>query len=154
MSMQPATRTSKHPLGGISGDWRRRLLRFHLPLALASVLVLLLFETLPRFDASAYTALDMHSSEPFPQGREPMDMQDMDMDRGGDHDGPMDESADQPAEGHNGDRSARSTPAATAYPSGQPAGDHGGGQPAGDHGGDQPAEDHGGDEAEGMGGDS
>ncbi|MDQ3780882.1 MAG: hypothetical protein M3354_10105 [Chloroflexota bacterium] len=87
MSIQPANRSSKHPLGGISRDWRGRFLRFHVPLALASALVLVLFITLPRFDASAYPALDRHSSGPFPQqedGRMDMDMEDTDMDHGGD----------------------------------------------------------------------
>ncbi len=81
--MQPATRSSKPPLGGISRDWRHRLLRFHVPLALASVLVFVVFITLPSFDRSAYPALDMHSSGPFPQAAD-MDMEDMEMDDGGD----------------------------------------------------------------------
>ena len=33
------------------GDWPRRLLRYHLPLAIASTVVLVLFMTLPAFDA-------------------------------------------------------------------------------------------------------
>jgi hypothetical protein len=112
-SMQPATRSSNQQLAGSSGDWRHRLLRFHVPLALASALVLVLFMTLPPFDASAYPTLDMGSSGAFPQeaveGGQmdggPMDMDDgdgmggagprdherdqdepMDMDRGGDQD--------------------------------------------------------------------
>ena len=40
--MQPTIRSSNQPLGGTSGDWHRRLLRFHLPLALASVMVIFL----------------------------------------------------------------------------------------------------------------
>lgn len=52
MSTQLATRSSQHPLGGTSGGWRHRLLRFHVPLALASALVLVLFMTLPAFDVS------------------------------------------------------------------------------------------------------
>ncbi len=128
-SMQSATRSSNQQVGGSSGDWRHRLLRFHVPLVLASALVLVLFFTLPRFDASAYPALDMHSSAPLPQGRETMDMQDMDLDRSGDHDGPMGEGADQS--------------------------NHGGGQTGPmREGADQPAGDHGGNEAERMGGDS
>lgn len=49
MSRQPATRSSSQPLGGTSGDWRRRLLRFHVPLALASAVVLVLWMSLPLF---------------------------------------------------------------------------------------------------------
>jgi len=53
MRNQQATRTSKPSRG--SGDLRRRLVRHHVPLALASGVVLLLFMTVPRFDASKYT---------------------------------------------------------------------------------------------------
>ena len=154
MTLQPPTRSSKPPLGGIRGDWRCRLLRFHVPIALASALVLALFLTLPSFDANAYAHVDIFSGA-FPQERQrgeggPMDHEgdqdsQMELEQGGDQNGTMDESGDQPAGDHGGDRSARSTPAATPDPSGQPAGDHGG---------DQPARDHGGDETEGMGGDS
>jgi methionine sulfoxide reductase heme-binding subunit len=49
VSMQPATRSSNQPLGGASGGWHRRLLRFHLPLALASAVVIFLWMTLPLF---------------------------------------------------------------------------------------------------------
>jgi hypothetical protein len=35
-----------------SGDLRRRLLRHHVPLALASAVVLVLFMTVPPFDAT------------------------------------------------------------------------------------------------------
>jgi sulfoxide reductase heme-binding subunit YedZ len=78
--MQPATRSSKQPLGGRSGDWRHRLLRFHLPLALASALVLVLFMTLPLFDATGHS-VDISSSA-FPQQRVRGSM-----DAGGEHGG-------------------------------------------------------------------
>ena len=67
MQLQPATRTSKHPLGGISGDWRRRLIRFHAPLALASALILVLFLTLPDFDVGAYSVMNTRSGATLPQ---------------------------------------------------------------------------------------
>jgi methionine sulfoxide reductase heme-binding subunit len=63
--MQPATRSSNRPLKG--GDWRRRLLRHHVPLALASALVLVAFMTLPPFDPQAYPQTDMGSGAAFPQ---------------------------------------------------------------------------------------
>ena len=91
--MQPTTRSSKQPLGGIRRDWRRRFLRFYVPLALASALVLVLFIKLPSFDRSAYPALDMHSSGPFPQAAD-MDMEDMEMDDGGDGAEQMDDGGD------------------------------------------------------------
>jgi sulfoxide reductase heme-binding subunit YedZ len=48
------------------GDLRRRLLRHHLPLAVASAVVLLLFMGLPRFDASKYPQADIFSGT-FPR---------------------------------------------------------------------------------------
>lgn len=121
--MQAATPSSKHPLGGISRDWRRRLLRFHIPIALVSTLALVLFMTLPRFDASAYPGLDMHSSGWFPQSRGAGGSMDMDMDMDMNHD-------ENEADG--GDDS-----------------DHGGGQ-AGSMGDDQNNSqgEHGGDQSE------
>jgi methionine sulfoxide reductase heme-binding subunit len=56
--MQPATRSSKQPpgqpLGGSSGDWRHRLLRFHVPLAIASAVVIFLWMSLPLFQAAGH----------------------------------------------------------------------------------------------------
>lgn len=96
MNGQPAIRLSRPPLGGISGDWRHRLLRFHVPIAFASALVLALFLTLPRFDANEYPHADIFSGA-FPQERQrgeggPMEHEGgqggrMDMEQGGDHDG-------------------------------------------------------------------
>lgn len=64
MSMEVAIRSSNQPRS--SGDWPHRLLRYHLPLALASAGVLLLFMTLPAFDVSAYPPGDIRSGT-FPQ---------------------------------------------------------------------------------------
>jgi hypothetical protein len=96
MNAQPASRLSRPPLGGIGGDWRRRLLRFHVPIALASVLVLALFLTLPRLDPNEYPHADIFSGA-FPKERQrgeggPMEHKGgqsgpMDMEQGGDHDG-------------------------------------------------------------------
>jgi methionine sulfoxide reductase heme-binding subunit len=70
--MQPAVRSLNQPLGGTSGDWRRRLLRFHLPLALASATVIFLWMSLPLFQAAGHqgptradTTAGLHQS---PQG--------------------------------------------------------------------------------------
>lgn len=52
--MQP-TSSSRQPLGGTRRGLRRRLFRFHLPLAAASSLVLLAFMTLPSFDPEAHS---------------------------------------------------------------------------------------------------
>jgi sulfoxide reductase heme-binding subunit YedZ len=78
--------TSNQPLG-TSGDLRRRFLFHHVPLALASAGVLVLFMSLPLFDASKQPHADILSGT-FPQERagdhiEPTD-------HGGRHGGPMD----------------------------------------------------------------
>src|SRR5918993_5885955 len=42
--MQSANpRSSDEPLGGTRGDWRHRLLHFHIPIAMTSVLVIFLW---------------------------------------------------------------------------------------------------------------
>ena len=64
MSMQPATQSSKR-LGGTLGtgrNWRRRLLLHHVPLALASVVVLILFMGLAPFASSGGAHGGMGSS--------------------------------------------------------------------------------------------
>lgn len=51
---------------GTGADWRHRLPFHHAPLAVASALVLVLFLTLPPFDAGAYPAGDIRTGT-FPQ---------------------------------------------------------------------------------------
>src|SRR5918996_3852561 len=97
MSTQPATRSSSRPLG-TSSSLRRRLLFHHAPLALVSAVVLVVFMTLPLFDASGGPTVDMRSSSAFPQqrgGTEGMDE--------GDHAGDRTETMDMGGE-HGGDR--------------------------------------------------
>ncbi len=57
---QPATQSSNQPLGpqlgGSRGNWRHRLLHFHLPLALASALAVFLWMSLPPFQAGGHQA--------------------------------------------------------------------------------------------------
>lgn len=59
--MQP-TPPSRQPLGGTRRHLRHRLFRFHLPLAVASSLVLVAFMTLPPFDPQAYPQESMGSA--------------------------------------------------------------------------------------------
>lgn len=75
--MHTATRTSKHPLGGINGHWRHRLLRFHAPLAVACGLILALFVTLPRLDIGAFSVMDTRSGAAIPQKLDESDLQEM-----------------------------------------------------------------------------
>lgn len=65
VSVQPATRSWKQPLGA-GGGWRRRLLFHHAPLALASAVVLVLFMSLSPFDANKYPPGDLFSGT-FPK---------------------------------------------------------------------------------------
>lgn len=67
MSTQPATRSPEQPLGA-SREQRRRFLLHHLPLALASAVVLLLFMSLPLFDVSLYPHADLVSGALPQQG--------------------------------------------------------------------------------------
>lgn len=69
MSTQLIIESPNRPLGGASGDLRQRFLRFHVPLALASAVVLVLFMSLPLFDIRAYPHGDI-SSGTFPKHRE------------------------------------------------------------------------------------
>jgi sulfoxide reductase heme-binding subunit YedZ len=64
MKARAATRSAK-PLGTSRG-WRRRLLFHHVPIALASALVLALFMGLSPFTAGGYPRLDMMGSSPLP----------------------------------------------------------------------------------------
>src|SRR6266851_4236565 len=68
MVMEPAPRSSIQPLGA-DGDQRRRFLFHHVPLALASALLLGVFMTAPRFNARAYAHGDIVSAT-FPQARD------------------------------------------------------------------------------------
>jgi methionine sulfoxide reductase heme-binding subunit len=71
MSIQPAARSSNrlgHPLG-TSRDWRRRLLLHHLPLALATGVVLVVFIGLSPFTSGGSPELDASRSGAFPTTR-------------------------------------------------------------------------------------
>lgn len=83
MSVQAATRSSNQPS---AGDWRRRLLLHHGPLALASAVVLLLFMGLSPFTTGGYPEFDMGAGGAFPQQRE-VRARNMEMDVGQDHGG-------------------------------------------------------------------
>jgi sulfoxide reductase heme-binding subunit YedZ len=89
--MENATRPLTEPR--TRRDLRRRLLRHHLPLALASAVVLLLFLTLPRFDASRYAQGDIFSGtfpREFPAGQTGQ--------HGGGQPGPMPGGGHQPSQ--------------------------------------------------------
>jgi sulfoxide reductase heme-binding subunit YedZ len=94
MATAPAPPSSIQPLG-TNGDQRRRFLLHHMPLALASALLLVLFMTGPLFDAHAYEQGDIVSGT-FPQARSTA----RPADHGGDH-------AGHTALGGHGQRSVR-----------------------------------------------
>jgi sulfoxide reductase heme-binding subunit YedZ len=60
---------TRAPLGGTRGEWPHRLLHFHVPLAVASGLALLLFMSLPQFDPQAYPQSDMSNAGALPMAR-------------------------------------------------------------------------------------
>jgi sulfoxide reductase heme-binding subunit YedZ len=128
-------RSARAPLGGIPSGWRHRLLRFHLPLAVASTAMLVLFMTLPAFDPLAYARADMGSHSVVPR---PMDMSGgASSSRQPGDVGTTDHGAGQtaPPEAHGGSR----TPPATdhAGTAGASTGHTSGPTPAGAHGSDQ-----------------
>jgi DMSO/TMAO reductase YedYZ heme-binding membrane subunit len=132
--VEPAARPSKEPLGGRSGNRRHRLLRFHIPLALASALGLVVFMSLPLFDADAYPHVDI-TSDTFPQQRG----EGGSMEHGGDDSGARDHSGgERGAREHGGDeRGARDH------------GESGSAEDGREHGGDEAgSNDHGGDRGE------
>jgi methionine sulfoxide reductase heme-binding subunit len=122
--MQPATRASRQPLGGSSRGWRHRVVRFHVPLALGSALVLVALMTLPPFDANAYPHADVRSGA-VPQQRA----------RGAG--APMGHGRDQPGPTRHG--SDQTGPTGHSDDQAGPM-EHGGEQPGPTgHGRDQPA---------------
>lgn len=66
MGMQTATASLGRPLG-TGREWRRRLLLHHVPLALTSAVLLVVFMKLPPFTDNGYALLDMGGSSPLPE---------------------------------------------------------------------------------------
>jgi sulfoxide reductase heme-binding subunit YedZ len=95
---QAATRLSNPPLG-TSGDLRRRFLRHHVPLALVSAGVLVVFMTLPLFDATTYPHGDLFSAK-FPKQRQSNPTGSMD--HGAESTGPGRHSGDSTGSGRHG----------------------------------------------------
>src|SRR5215813_6002684 len=60
ITTQPASQSSKHPLG-VDGDHGRRFFLHHLPLAFPSAVVLVVFTSLPLFDTKLYPHGDIIS---------------------------------------------------------------------------------------------
>src|SRR5919106_48855 len=97
--MQPAMRSSNQSRTTRDLPRRvlRRLLRHHLPIALASAVVVVLFMTLPRFDASKYPQADIFSGtfpREFPAGQAGQ--------HGGGRTGPMQQGGHQPPQQQGG----------------------------------------------------
>ena len=96
--MQPATQSSNQslgpPLGGTSGNWRHRFLRFHVPLALASAVVIFLWMSLPLFQAAGHQSPLQATQETGHQGSPQTD------DQATGHQGPP--QAGTPAADHQG----------------------------------------------------
>lgn len=132
MATEPVFRSSIQPLGS-NGDQRRRVLLHHVPLALASALLLVLFMTVPRFDAHAYEHGDIVSGT-FPQAQSGAGPMGHGTERTG-HDGAQrgltDHSGDHPGRAAHGGQPAVRRPAereSMGHAAGDPGSrDHGGG---------------------------
>jgi DMSO/TMAO reductase YedYZ heme-binding membrane subunit len=112
--MEQATRSSNQPRAG--GDLGRRFLRHHVPLALARAAVLVLFMTVPPFDATKYAPgnifTDWYPRQDFPAG-EPMGQgggHQPPRQRGGDHEIPPEVLEQIPPE-HRGGQPGPTGPA-------------------------------------------
>jgi hypothetical protein len=116
MNAEAVAQISKQPLG-TSGDLRRRLLLHHLPLALASAVVLVLFMTLSPFDVTAYPHADIFSGT-FPQqqgGDQGGGGRTGPIDHSGGHIGPMHHGGHHAGQmGHGGDHGG-SSPEGTGH---------------------------------------
>lgn len=121
---------SPGPLGGTRGEWAYRSLRFHLPIAFGSAMLLVLFMTLPPFDPQTYPQSDMGSAGALPQRRGEVGP----MGRGEDRMRPTEGGSQTPPAGHGDGQ----TPGLSPGHAGGPSPGHGGGQtPAPGHGGGQ-----------------
>jgi sulfoxide reductase heme-binding subunit YedZ len=71
----PANRPTTEPLGGTSGDLRHRLLRFHLPIAVVSAVVISVWINVPLFRPTGQQ-MPMNHEMPMPaQAAQPADQQ-------------------------------------------------------------------------------
>jgi sulfoxide reductase heme-binding subunit YedZ len=115
LNVEHATRPLTEPRA--SRDLRRRLLRHHLPLALASAVVLVLFLSLPRFDASKYAQGDIFSGtfpRDFPAGQTGQHggAQTGPMQQGGGHQPPQEGRGHQPPQQHGEGQAPSVSPSA------------------------------------------
>jgi sulfoxide reductase heme-binding subunit YedZ len=103
MSTQPATPSSNQrgsTLGTRRG-WRRRLLLHHLPFALASAVVLVLFMSLPVFDTNRYRHVDIFTAT-FPKPRNADTAMSGPMQHGGAQPGQTQHGGAQPGQAQHG----------------------------------------------------
>jgi sulfoxide reductase heme-binding subunit YedZ len=106
--MQPATEYSLgQPLGGTNGDLRYRFLHFHIPLAIASAVVLFLWMSLPSFQASGHQGPPQAAQATGHQGPHASGTPST-MHQGGGHEGPPDADGRTSQMDHSGNQTANS----------------------------------------------
>jgi sulfoxide reductase heme-binding subunit YedZ len=109
--MQPTTQTSNQPLGqplgGTSGNWRHRILRFHLPLAVASAIIIFLWMNLPTFQAAGHQGSPQGAQASGHQGPQTVGTPST-MHQGGSHQGPPQEGSVVPSMDHAGSQTPSS----------------------------------------------
>jgi sulfoxide reductase heme-binding subunit YedZ len=117
--MKPITRSPNQPLGpplgGTNGDLRHRFLRFHVPIAIASAVVLLLWMSLPLFQAAGHqsplqaTQTTDHQGSPSSGTSSAMHQGSSQADgQATDHQGPSQADSGTPSMNHNGNQAANS----------------------------------------------
>ena len=104
MSMQSSNQPYGQPLGGTNGDLRYRFFHFHIPLAIASAVVLFLWMSFPLFQAAGHQGTPQASQATHHQdpaaGTLPA------IHRGGNHQGPSQVDGATPPMEHNGNQTA------------------------------------------------
>lgn len=103
--MKPATRWPNPPLGGTSGDLRHRILHFHAPIALGCVLVLVLWMSLPFFQAAGHQGA-AQTGDVVPTHQGSAQASTHQPPQGSGHQGEPQASSTTPSTDHSGDRAA------------------------------------------------
>ena len=112
MSIQPATQYSNQPLGqplgGANSDLRYRFLRFHLPLAIASAVVLFLWMSLPLFQSAGHQGSPQAAQATDHKGQPQADATPSTMHQGGSHEGTPQANGMTPPMEHTGNQTSNS----------------------------------------------
>jgi methionine sulfoxide reductase heme-binding subunit len=100
--MQSGTPSSNPPLGGTNGDLRYRFVHFHIPLAIASAVVLILWMNFSVFQAASHQRPSQASGHQNPRANGTLPA----MHQGANHQGPPQADGATPPMKHNGNQTS------------------------------------------------